>query len=150
MQNSPITMPDYDISHSWDGSTDKSYNITSENSEMAYMYYVNLNNIGFAAPDGSFPQTGYGLINTGPFVNLQDGDYWSGSIYNSEPLINTPFYFDFQNGYQYLYNKNSQIYAWAVLEGDVGPAPIPEPATIVLLSAGLIGLAGWGRKKFKK
>ena len=29
-------------------------------------------------------------------------------------------------------------------------APISEPAKILLLSTGLIGLAGWGRKKFKK
>lgn len=29
-------------------------------------------------------------------------------------------------------------------------APIPEPSTMLLLGTGLIGLAGWGRKKFKK
>jgi hypothetical protein len=29
-------------------------------------------------------------------------------------------------------------------------APVPEPATIILLSAGLLGLAGFGRRRFKK
>jgi hypothetical protein len=30
------------------------------------------------------------------------------------------------------------------------PAPVPEPTTLLLLGAGLLGLAGYGRRKFFK
>ena len=65
--------------YGYDGTTTTGYNITS--SEMGYMYYENLHNLGYLSTGGN-TQQGWGLTNTNPFLNLQRGVYWSGT----EPL----------------------------------------------------------------
>ncbi len=43
----------------------------------------------------------------------------------------------------------SEIFSVSVVD-TIDVAPVPEPSTVVLMGLGLVGLAGFGRKKFKK
>jgi hypothetical protein len=133
--NPPINGNSYDYSFSFDGSTDVGYNINSPISEMAYMFYVELNNIGYCDTSGNCPQTGWGLTDTVPFDNLMPSNYWSGSR-------GTAWFFDFEHGYQNALDEDYEFYAWAVRE-------VPEPGTLMLLGSGIIGMAiirkGWKR-----
>lgn len=74
----------FNYNTSFDGTTDVGYGNTSPHSELAFMFYVNLHNLALYAPNsadpgGPFFQSGYGLVNTGPFINFSSGQYWSGT-----------------------------------------------------------------------
>jgi hypothetical protein len=117
-------------------------------SEMGYMYYVNLANLGLCTPNDASPvscvtQTGFGLANTVDFVNLQSGVYWSGVEFDSD----NAWFFGFDLGDQNTFGKSVNLFAWAVRSGDVeADATVPEPATAALLGASLIGFAAARRR----
>jgi len=57
------------------------------------------------------------LNNAGPFVNLQQGTYWSGTEY--APVNGGVWNFNFSNGGQGAVDKSNRLFAWAVRPGDV-------------------------------
>lgn len=134
----PVNGSTFNYSYSTSGTTDTGYNITSPNSEMAYMYYVNLGLTAHTPGGGGilgFPVNG---TNVGPVTNLQYlSAYWSGSAYAPDPT-GSAFYFDYYDGSQSYGSQLNERSAWAVRSGDVGTvAAVPEPETYAMLMAGL-------------
>ena len=124
----------------YDGTTTAGYNITT--SEMGYMYYENLGNLGYYDKAGNY-QPGWGLNNTSPFNNLQSYDYWSGTEYSANP--DYAWGFNFYYGYQHHFDKDRNVYhAWAVRPGDVSAVPIP--GAVWLLGSGLACVGACRRK----
>ncbi len=124
----PATLPvngsayNYGLDLTYDGSSDWGYNISapgsvypgSTGSEMAYLYYWELGNMAWCDMYGNCPQDGWeGLLNAGPFDNLQTDIYWSGTAHT--PYPNMVWGFSYFVGYQGDYNLNYfTVYAHAV------------------------------------
>lgn len=121
----PLSGTSFDLSFSSLGTTDVGYDITRTGwggaSEMGYLYYVTLGNDRFT------------LTNTGPFANLDLGDYWSSVL--PDPVLDQAFFFNTTGGLQSVASTAFTLGAWAVHDGDVGaPAqPLPEPGSLALL-----------------
>ena len=135
--------------------TDCGYNVDTSGSELAYMWYDILENMAAYDISGNrqYAQFGFPSIRTGAdgvdFLNLQPLDgYWSGTEYAQDTDIAWMFDTDtiFAGyGSQYPYGKSYKFFAWAVRSGDA--VAVPEPGTVLLFGAGLIGLLGVGRRQ---
>jgi hypothetical protein len=125
-------------------------------SPMAYLWYVELGNKAYHDTSGHV-QSGWGLTNTGPFINMQSYYYWSSTKYGTEYSGSASNFYTY-DGFQGSLNRDFASFAAAVRDGDVctkscfttpppTPSPAPAPATIVLLVLGIVGIGVTRRRR---
>jgi acyl-coenzyme A thioesterase PaaI-like protein len=80
----------------------------------------------------------------GGFADIQSSVYWSGTetVPGAEAWL---FHFDI--GFQSFELQSSINFAWAVRPGDVAAAP--EPASLLLIGVGMLGL-GWSWRRGRR
>jgi len=121
-------------------------------SEVDSLFYTTLGNSG--AP--STAQSGW--YNTGPFANVVDippnsGWYWLGTSPSEEPacapycpMVSKVFWADGAGSGYYDIDVTLPKSVWAVRDGDVPVAAVPEPQTWVAMLGGLTVLV-WAAKR---
>jgi len=106
--------------------------------EMGYMFYYDLG--GISGQNKSGNQTAVG----GQMLKDIQGFHWAGTEFPS----GLAWHFLFAFGNQRLDGLNIPLAAWAVRRGDV-IAAAPEPASLLLIGVGMLGL-GWSRRRGRR
>lgn len=135
----------------WTGNTDEGYNITSENSELSYMYYVNLGLNGWYLPNGVKQTSPFGVLNTTSAVwtgqadvglakNVQSYIYWSNTL-GSDYINKDAWIYVFAEGNQRDgFPHPGNAYVWAVRDGDVLALPEMPGYLSFLFGFGVLAL----------
>ena len=90
--------------------------------EMGHLFYVELGNKGYEAPDGSCAQPGWGLNSKGPYQHLTAYYYWSAERYAAGQ--DAAWVFAFGVGFHAGFGHTDLPYfGMAVRAGDVVPEP---------------------------
>ena len=113
-------------------------------SEVSHMHCTTLGNFATQCNGGPIPRN---YVNSGPFLNLSSNVIWLDEPY---PELGPPphawaWYGDAVSGYHAAEPTTADFTAWAVRNGDVPIAAIPEPGTWALMLLGL-GAAGLHRR----
>jgi len=161
------TLPSAGSPPSLGASIQANYNVAT--GQMGYLFYDELGDQGFFAPNGSLNAPGtYGLVNAGPFQNLTGGNHWMSNVYTPEPQ--DAWYFGYTDsnfvgaaanqyawgfdpgaGDQYvLLMTDSTSTAMAVHTGDIKPlvsSPLPSAALLFGPAIGALGAMSAMRRR---
>lgn len=154
---SPVDGVAFNTSFSNNGSTDRGGAATGTGwgtaSELGYMFYVHLANLGFFQPNDLAPaaqaqQAGWTAApsNTGPFANIVSTYYWTGTPYPSGSAVWT---LGFSTGDQINRNTSGNNgMVWLVHDGDpLGVTVIPVPGALALAAGPLLVLGAGLRRR---
>lgn len=91
-------------------------------------------------------------------VNATDGtwiEFWvdldAGDTVSFDWMFDTTDYWDLEDfAFLYARNEGETELDFVEILAKIGPTAVPEPATLLLLGAGLFGLSAYGRRKLKK
>lgn len=141
----PVNGVNFNHNLSFDGSTDHGWGIISKNSELAYLFNVELQ----GSEAGVFQDSANGNV-ADNFLNVSTS--WSGTEYGVTDPINNPWLYSdafllntANGGAQAISDKNQKMYAWILRTGDVTAVPVPAAAW--LFGSTILGFAGLKRRK---
>jgi hypothetical protein len=137
-----VTWDDWRLPSTINASSSLGYDTTGQSSELAYMYYINLGydpNYSHDRYDPAPESTNYN-----PFINISYRAYWSGTAADRPGQA---WLLHFHFGSQETNGMLDGSRVWAVRDGDVGVASVPEPGTLGLLGFGLAAVGYFGRRR---